>query len=290
MPEGDTIHTVARVMAPDVVGQAIASLVVDGLAQPALAGAVVVACRAVGKHLVLDLAADAAREAEGDARGRYVLRVHLGMKGSWHRYRPGEPWPRTAHRARVELATARWVFVCFGPKDVDLVSRLAPRPDVVAHLGPDLLGETFDLAEVLRRARRPDRAALALGELVMTQTVAAGIGNVYKSECLFLERLDPWAATGSIPDARLEALYLRARALMRDNVERGGWRTTTARDASGRAPDRALRTWVYRRAGRPCRTCGTLVRSALQGAMARRTYWCPTCQTASAPPDDMKAP
>lgn len=273
MPEGDTIHAVARVMAPDVVGQALVGLTLDKLPRPIATKALVTACRAVGKHLLIELA------TVGD--GAMILRVHLGMKGSWHRYRPGEAWQRPAIGARVELATERWVFVCFGPKDVDLIGRNAPRPNPVAHLGPDLLGPSLDgdlTAEVVAHARRPDRAAMTLGELLMTQTVAAGIGNVYKSEVLFLERLNPWTTLGAVSDDDLRRLYLRARALMRQNLDDGGWRITTRRARTGERVARGERHWVYRRAGLPCRVCATLVESRLQGDQARRTYWCPTCQ------------
>jgi len=87
--------------------------------------------------------------------------------------------------------------------------------------------------------------------------VACGIGNVYKSETLFLERLDPWRAASTISDAQLVSIYERARALMRDNLERGGWRTTTPR---GLAPTPSNeRYWVYPRANRRCRRCGQAV-------------------------------
>jgi len=270
VPEGDTIHTVARVMAPDLVGLPLAAVVLDKIVQPWAAGAIVVACEAVGKHLLVTLAPPGI--------GTRVLRVHLGMKGSWHRYRHGEAWRMSAIGARVELRTARWVFVCFGPKEVEVVARHAPRPDVVSHLGPDLLGATPDLAAIVGRARVPAHAAAAIGDLLLTQTVAAGIGNVYKSEVLFLEGVDPWTPVAALDDRRLAAIYERARALMADNLAHGGPRTTTTRGV-GPTPDHG-RHWVYRRAGRPCRRCATAITSRLQGPMARRTYWCPRCQVA----------
>jgi len=274
MPEGDTIHTVARVMAPDLVGQVVRMIEVDQVVQPWAVGAVATRCEALGKHLLIEVTASEP----------HVLRVHLGMKGSWHRYREGEAWRRPPSGRRLVVQTDAWLFVCFGPKDVEvshLGSYLRPQVD---HLGPDLLGVDFPMDEVLVRARRPDNQRLAIADLLLTQTVAAGIGNVYKSELLFLERLDPFTPSAQVADSKLVAIYERARVLMRDNLESGGWRITTTRPlhATGFSADRSVpmeqRHWVYRRAQKPCHACGTLVRSRLQGPMARMSYWCPRCQ------------
>jgi len=274
MPEGDTIHTVARVMAPDLVGRELVVLEVD---QRVVAGgssgaARVTACEAVGKHLLVTVT----------GAMTWTLRVHLGMKGSWHRYRPGELWRRTPNNRRVVLQTAEWLFVCFSPKEVALTSERSFLRPQVEHLGPDLLGVDFDLAEVVRRARlHPD---LAIADVLLNQSVAAGIGNVYKSELCFLERVNPFTPSGGLGDDKIAAIYERARVLMRENLDSGGWRITTTRPAhaTGFSTDRSVpmeqRHWVYRRARRPCHVCGTLIRSRLQGPTARMTYWCPTCQ------------
>lgn len=280
MPEGDTIHTVARVMRPDLEGQVVVLLEVHQRPCAWAEGSRATSVEAVGKHLVITL--------EG-AFGVRTLRVHLGMKGSWHRYRPGEVWPRPASGRRALIATAEWLFVCFGPKEVALGEAFsgdtagAARARAVGHLGPDLLAGVaagqgvFAARDAVERARHPGLAAMAVADVLLTQTVASGIGNVYKSETLFLERVDPWCPVGALDDARLLAIYERAATLMKVNVEAGGWRTTTRVTTSDDVPA-AERYWVYRRARHPCRVCGALVRSRLQGPMARMTYWCPKCQ------------
>jgi endonuclease-8 len=262
MPEGDTIHTIARVLGPDLVGQVLGLIEIDKQVCDWGHGVRVTSCDAVGKHLLIGL---------GDGS---TLRVHLGMKGSWHRYRVGEAWRRHPDRRRLVLQTPAWLFVCFGPKEVEVMTGSPGRG--VSHLGPDLLG-AFSLEETLRRARR--HPALALADLLLTQTVAAGIGNVYKSELLHLERLHPWRRVGATSDEVLAAIYRRAEVLMRDNLETGGWRITTTREPTA---NNLARHWVYRRARRPCFSCGALVRSRLQGPMARMTYWCPQCQPLAA--------
>ncbi len=259
MPEGDTIHAVARALGPDLVGQALTRLEVHQRPVPWGPGARVTACDAVGKHLFVRFATPL---------GERFVRVHLGMKGSWHRYRAGESWQRNPIDRRLVLATSEWLFVCFGPKEVEV----GLRPEA-SQLGPDLLAAELAIDVIIERARR---VTLDLGDLLLTQTVACGIGNVYKSETLFLERLDPWRAASTVSDAQLVSVYVKARELMRANLERGGSRTTTPRGL-GATPAHE-RYWVYRRAGRPCRRCGLAVLSRLQGAMARMTYWCPGCQ------------
>lgn len=255
MPEGDTIHAIVRVMAPDLVGRPLIALEVDQ--RPVAKDTTVTGCEAHGKHLLITLADPA-----------LTLRVHLGMKGSWHRYHLGERWRRPPADRRVVLQTDQWLFVCFSPKDVALTAPHHYHRPQIEHLGPDLLG-AFDLDEVIRRARDTHGA---IADLLLTQSVAAGIGNVYKSEVLFLERLSPFTPTDAIDDTKLRAIYQRARDLMRDNLEAGGMRTTTR---TAKIPERY---WVYRRAHRPCLVCGTRIQSRLQGKTARMTYWCPTCQ------------
>lgn len=258
MPEGDTIHAIAQVLGRELDGQRLELLEVRQQLVDWGPSATVQACRATGKHLVVSLVT---------ADGPRFLRVHLGMKGSWHRYRPGERWRRSPSRRRLVIATDSWVFVCFDAREVEIGFGATAR---VKRLGPDLLAtdRPFDVTQVIENARRRDAP---LGELLLDQRVASGLGNVYKCEALFLEGLDPWRLASTLADDALGELYRRTEGLMRENLARGGLRTTTERGATGRF-------WVYRRARRPCRRCQTPIESRLQGAQARMTYWCPSCQ------------
>jgi endonuclease-8 len=99
---------------------------------------------------------------------------------------------------------------------------------------------------------------------LLDQRAVAGIGNIWRNETLFHERIDPWALIGDLDDATVERLVETARRLLSRSLA----------SPSGRSP-----MWVYQRAGRPCRRCGTLVRSALQDTgIPRTTWWCPACQ------------
>jgi endonuclease-8 len=267
MPEGDTIFRTATVLRRALLG----GVVRRAYAQPQpglsrvpelsmLAGSSVTAVESRGKHLLI-----------GFSSGVW-LRTHMRMKGSWHRYAPGERWRLPSRRASCVLETDAAVAVCFDAPVVELLSSLdVPRHAGLRALGPDLLAESPDFDEAVRRLR--ERASVPLGEALLDQGALAGIGNVIKSEALFMERLDPWAPVTDFSDAELRAVVGRASALLRANTG-GGRRVTTGR----RAPGASL--WVYGRSGRPCRRCGTLIRSRRQGEQARTTYWCPGCQVA----------
>ena len=127
----------------------------------------------------------------------------MRMKGSWHRYRPGEPWRLPARRAVCVLETDAAVAVCFDAPVVELLTDAELRPPWrAARARPGPAGGVAGLDEAVRRLR--DRDAMALGEALLDQRAAAGIGNVIKSRgrC-FMEGLDPWAPVGAFSDDEL---------------------------------------------------------------------------------------
>jgi endonuclease-8 len=135
-------------------------------------------------------------------------------------------------------------------------------------LGPDLCRPDADLDEVLRRLDRLDPSS-PLGEALLDQRPACGVGNVYRSEALWVCGLDPFVPIGAVPEPDRRRLWSAAGELLRANLESRGPRRTVPQGLA-----------VYDRAGRPCRRCGTPVRVRRGGALARATWWCPTCQTA----------
>jgi endonuclease-8 len=224
-----------------------------------LAGERIEAVEARGKHLLIRFS------------GGRALRTHLRMSGSWHLYRPGEPWRRPRRGARAVITTDEAVAVCFHAPEVEVLDGgAAARGGRAALLGPDLLDPEVDLSEVVERWRtRPDQP---VGVTVMRQTLAAGIGNVYKSEVLFLSGVDPFTPTGSLDEETLREIAEIARREMLRNLSGGPRRTR---------PGPGSPLWVYGRSGRPCLRCGTTVRMRRQGPDGRSTYFCPTCQRES---------
>ena len=265
MPEGDTIFRSAAVLRAVLVGRTVTAA--RAQAWPGmrrvpdlqrLVGAAVTDVESRGKQLLI-----------GFDSG-LTLRTHMRMTGSWHRYRPGETWRLPKFQASVVLETADSVAVCFNAPTVELLTgRELARHPTLAALGPDLLAAEFDADAALERLR--DRSAVGLGEALLDQRAVAGIGNVYKSEVCFIERVSPWRLVGDVDDASLARVLATARRLLRANVG-GGARVTTE------GAHRAGRLWVYGRAGRPCRRCGTWIEARRQGELPRTTYWCPGCQ------------
>jgi endonuclease-8 len=276
MPEGDTLARIAVALRPYLAGRTVkaARARLPGPQISRIVGQKIDAVDAAGKNLLIKF------------DGGLELRTHLGLHGSWHRYRPGETWRRPPSRAALVLEVPGAVAVCFDAPVVELFER---RAEVVhptlSMLGPDLLDPEFDQPEAVRRLRHPSRAGMPVGEALLDQRALAGIGNVFKSEVLFIEKVDPFATLGQLDEATIERLVVTARELMVATTRPGApaGRTTTIDPRTGArlAPSRL---WVYDRAGRPCHRCGTLILSEGQGAeLPRTTYWCPSCQAPAKP-------
>jgi endonuclease-8 len=268
VPEGDTVHKLARALRGPLEGEALARLWLrDAGEVEALAGARVREVAALGKHLLIAL-------APRDGGADRVLHVHLGMHGRWERAGPGAAG---GGAARLRIETEKDAFECRRAPVVELLRRveLTAHP-VLGRLGPDLLAEEVDLAAIVARARRRDPRTL--GDLLLDQTVSCGLGNVYRSELPFLEGLAPRTSPRALDDARLAALYERARGLLLANL--GGWpRTTTRAVRPGEPwPAGAPRVWVYERHGQPCLRCGAPIAVERLGDGARPVYWCRRCQ------------
>jgi len=274
MAEGDTLARIAVGLRPHLAGRVVlaARARLPGPQVSRVVGQRIDAVEALGKNLLI-------RFENG-----LELRTHLGLHGSWHRYRPGEPWRRPASRAVLILEVPSAVAVCFDAPVVELFeARTEPVHHSLGQLGPDLLDPAFDPAEAHRRFRAPAMADREVGDVLIDQRTMAGVGNVYKSEVLFLEKVDPFAPVSAIDDEAIDRLIETSRRLLVDNARPGApaGRTTTTDPRTGArlAPSRL---WVYDRAGRPCHRCGTILESAPQGAeLPRTTYWCPSCQAST---------
>jgi endonuclease-8 len=269
VPEGDTLYRTAAGLRPYLVGRTVTA------ARAAGPGAIPQLHRIVGQQI------DSVESLGKNLLIRFdnglEIRTHLRMNGTWHRYRPGERWRRPPARARLVLEVPGAVAVCFDAPVVELLEqRVEAIHPPLAGLGPDLLDPGFDADEALRRLRDHGRAGMAVAEALVDQRVMAGLGNVYKSEVAWIERVSPFAPLAELDDETLLRLVATARRLLVANAtsRRGPERVTTTGDPGAPGP-----LYVYRRTGRPCRRCGTPIASTRQGRdLPRSTYWCPTCQ------------
>jgi endonuclease-8 len=251
MPEGDSLRLAARRLQV-LAGQRVEvetphpRAAVKHLAER-LDGKLLEGIEAVGKNLLLRF------------EGGLVLRSHLRMTGRWRveprgSIRTGRPW--------LVLRGADHEAVLWNGPVLELGTEARTR----RRLGPDILDDPPDYDAMLERLRGapPERE---VGDVLLDQRLVAGIGNLWKAEALWDARLSPWRPLADVKDEELRATLASAHRLMRSSVE-------------GTRPLRH----VYRRVGRACHRCGTVIRSHGQGEAARIAYWCPGCQRGGAEP------
>ena len=259
MPEGDSVWKAARRMADALVGRTVTAsdFRVPQHATADLSGREVLAFDSYGKHMLTRFT------------GGVTLHTHFEMDGAWQLVGHGKRLPAGFDdEVRLVLSTD-------GPTAYALrmpVLELVATPDeasVVGHLGPDLLGPSWDEDEAVRRlSSDPERPVV---EAVLDQRNLAGIGNLWAVETCYLRGVSPWTP---VRDVDLPGLVRLARRMMRHSLEHPG-QVTTGDTRRGRTH------WLYGRAERPCRRCGTPVgfRDSVTGtSYARETWWCPSCQ------------
>lgn len=215
-------------------------------------GTMVTAVRARGKYLLVDF-------DDGT-----TLETHMLMSGSWHLYRVGERWRRSAKAARAVLEmSSGWLAVCFSAPHVELRRSSDAGP---SHLGPDLCDSQPDLEAAVQAFATYAVSETPVAVVLLDQRVCCGVGNVYKSEVLHACRLDPRTPVSRLDLSTRRTLVATAHRQLRANLGSGPRKTVP----EGLA--------VYNRSGRPCRRCDTIVERIVQGEQARATFWCPGCQ------------
>ena len=268
MPEGHTLHRLARLhqrrygRAPVRVGSPQGRFT-EGAAL--VDGHVLRNAEAYGKHLF--------HHYSHPAGGGRVVHIHLGLYGTFSEFST-EDIPDPVGQVRMRMIGAEYGTDLRGPTRCEVIDE-AEVGDVVARLGPDPLRADADPARAWQRITKSRKA---IGALLMDQSVLAGVGNVYRSELLFRHRIDPFRPGNTITATEFDAMWTDLVALMKVGVRRGKIVVMRPEDDHGAPsyrPDRP-RTYVYRRAGEPCRVCGTEIRTVvLEG---RNLFWCPACQ------------
>ena len=254
MPEGDSYARAAARVGAVLSGQQIEQMAGSAGAtrrwSARIIGARVTEVRSRGKRLLITF--DTGITISG----------HLGMNG---RVRVGRGMREPGSESLL-LQTSQH-HVVFDAARIE-AGRNAAIEAGLARLGPDLLEPDFYTKSTRAGWFPRDRT---VSELLLDQRVMAGVGNVFKNEILFLEKVNPATPVGLLTDGQVDALIERARRLLMANATRGV-RTTTG------LPGPGGRNWVYGRAGLPCRRCRQAILQQMIGQPARVTYWCPGCQ------------
>jgi endonuclease VIII len=257
VPEGDVVWYTARRLHEALAGRVLtrSDFRVPRYATVSLAGQQVTEALARGKHLLIRTS------------GGLTVHTHLKMEGSW-RVRPTGTPLAEAYKVRLLLANDDWQAAGY-LLGVTEVLPTEQEHQVTGHLGPDLLGPDWDPGEAVRRLSC--QPARPIGEALLDQRNLAGLGTWFAAEVLFLRGVDPGRSAGDVKD--LETLVNLGHRLLDANKARVG-HTSTGDSRPGRD------SWVYGRAGRPCRRCGSVIRTGQQGPPGeeRLRFWCPSCQ------------
>ncbi|MEP7055904.1 MAG: DNA-formamidopyrimidine glycosylase family protein [Actinomycetota bacterium] len=264
MPEGHTLHRLARHLTELFAGQAVRASSPQGRFAESAAlidGAVLKGASAYGKHLFIRF-----------ADRPEAVHVHLGLIGKFTTGPQPAPAAKGALRLRLETATAyadlRGATICelIPPDDVTrILGRLGPDP-LQRKANPDVVWTK------VHRRRTP------IGAVLMDQSVLAGVGNVFRAEALFAHGISPLRVANTVTREEFDALWLTVNIMLRAGRRSGRIVTTKPEHRDRRSgPARAEDAhYVYRRTDLPCRVCGTPIRKA--DLAGRNSYWCPSCQ------------
>jgi len=262
MPEGHTVHRTAGQFRKSFQGEPVQVSSPQGRFTDAtlISGSKLLRSEAWGKQLFLHFEPA-------------ILRIHLCIYGKWgwsnFEENPKEP----VGQVRARFIAANQLADLRGPTACELV--LAESLDqITAKLGPDPLRPDPKGTEKRRFVEKVSRSRVSIGQLLMDQSVLAGVGNVYRAELLFRAGLSPFVSGEKVPIELTEKLWDDAVALMQIGVKKGIMLT---RDGFLKGmPRKADRYYVYKREGQSCRECGGEVSITLMAT--RKLYWCPTCQ------------
>ncbi len=264
MPEGHTIHRIALRHNDVFAGGPVKTSSPQGrfaAGASRIDGRVLDEVQARGKHLFYHWS------------GRLTLHVHLGLIGKFRTHRQPSPAPTAGTRLALENDDA--VAYLSGPMKCELIDRSSVAR-IVDRLGPDPLIKGTRKSEF---AERVGRRRIPVGAVLLEQDVIAGIGNVYRSEVLFLCGIHPQRPSTELSDADVSHIWTAARSELRKGMEDGRIITVRPRDvgaARRRDLPELLRRYVYKREHRPCLRCKTPIESAM--IANRRMWWCPSCQ------------
>jgi endonuclease-8 len=274
MPEGDTIFRAARTLERALAGQIVTGFesVLPRLSRVAfdsgITGRIVEKVAAQGKWMRMHFSGD------------LVLLTHMLMSGSWHIYRPGEVWQRRPIDMRIVIKTQKIWAVAFNVPIAEFhTQNTLRRRDGYRSLGPDVLAAEFDPAPSIASLRA--NGQMEVGVALLTQSIIAGLGNVFKSEVCFACKVNPFRTLDTLSIEEITCLVATARTFLLANVTETSGDQRVTYTGMGRTTGRSNiseRFWVYGRRREPCRRCGTAIESHKQGTGARTTFWCPQCQ------------
>jgi formamidopyrimidine-DNA glycosylase len=269
MPELPEVENVGRALADALAGRRLTGMTVrfGGVLEPspaavrrALVGRSLTGVHRHGKYLIAHF--------EGDGDPAYLM-IHLRMTGQFLLLDDDIPDKHVHVTLEFDGATVHY-------RDIRKFGRLSlvehgTRPAAIDHIGPDMM----EVRWPQWRDRVAHRAA-PIKSLLLDQGVAAGVGNIYADESLFLARVHPLARPCDLSDEQLREVLRRAKQVMRLAIRHGGTTFLNFRNFYGKPGNFRRKLRVYGRAGQPCRDCGEALQRIVVGG--RSTVFCASCQ------------
>ncbi len=145
--------------------------------------------------------------------------------------------------------------------------------EALERLGPEPLSDEFTV-ESLTQSLAGRRGAIK--QVLLSQAVIAGLGNIYADEALFYAGIHPLRRSDSLTAEEVRRLHEGIIAVLTLGIEHGGTSFNEYRDLWGEAGDNYNHVRVYHQQGKPCARCGTPIERIVVGQ--RGTHFCPTCQ------------
>jgi len=263
VPEGHTVHRTANDFNKLFAGKVMTIDSPQGrftTDSKLITGQVLIKAWAVGKQLFVEFGNSA------------ILRIHLGIYGKWQWHSASE-LPEVVGEVRARFYSGSALAELRGPTVCEVIDH-EELQSVLKRLGPDPLNSDRAGKEVKRFVDKVLASKKTIGELLMDQSVIAGIGNVYRAELLFRANIEPHTPGNRITREQLDAVWADAVKLLKVGVKTSYM--ITRDDLFTKRPSKAERNWVYKREGQPCRVCGTKVQIELMAG--RKLYWCDRCQ------------
>lgn len=263
LPEGHTVHRTANDFNRLFAG---AKVLIDSPQgrftndAKKVSGRKLIKASAIGKQLFLEFDND------------LFIRIHLGIYGKWQ-WHLVEGKPEVVGEVRARFVSGSTCAELRGPTVCEVIDQEEVQR-VARKLGPDPLNPNPAGREAKRFIKKVLASKKSIGELLMDQSVIAGIGNVYRAELLFRAGIEPHTSGASLTEDALQRLWLDAVKLLKIGVKTSYM--ITRGDLFNQRPTKAERNWVYKRQGEKCRVCGAVIQIELM--QARKLYWCPNCQ------------
>lgn len=271
MPELPEVETVRRGLKPLIAGRTIEQVnvlwdnIIDGdttLFAQQLQGARFLDIKRRGKYLIFVL-------------DRFELVSHLRMEGKYQVVATDTPITKHTHVIFTldNGEDLRYLDVRKFGRMAVLEKGTAEKYAGIKKLGPEPTAETFlaqDFAQKLAKKNKP------IKNVLLDQTVVAGIGNIYADEILFLSKIHPLTWASSLNPKEINLLHDTIIAVLAEAIKDGGTTIRTFENAIGKEGHHQAALLVYGKKGEPCPVCKTTIEKIVVGG--RGTYYCPHCQ------------